>query len=805
MIFSVATDPKVLPRQAEMPRPRARHDYPKPTAHFAMTLPSFRAALVALLAPALLAACAQQPGQSQPEVASPRKTAVALTPRAAASAPISADVDSRRASPEAVASEVRLKSSSGTEVFQQLGQRGLIRVPPTGGIAGAPDEKAAPPISLNFENGDVREIVKNVLGDLLNENFMVDPRVTGTVTLRTPQGIARRDLVATLEILLRTVGASLVRDGQLWRVVPSVDAVAGITTPRLGLLNGQGASVTVRPVRFIGAKEMQRLIAPFARGGEAAVRVDELRNLLFLTGSETEVRHLLEIAEMFDVDILAGMSILLYPLQSAEAKTVLAEWERVFPANLNPFTGLLRITAIDRMNALLLISPRPEIIVQARQMLERLDSGQDAGGGTRLFVHVLRYTQAEKLQPLLQQVMSGTRAPGTGTSATVAPGQRPNTLVTPVAGQSLSLPGNVATPPVIAAPFNNTSAAGAQGSGLARSAVIVADKDRNALLIVATPAEYATIEAALRKLDTPPKQVAIEVQIAEVSLSGALQFGLQSYFQGKVEGSQNRLTSADGLGQIVGGAFTYTWRRSDALKAILNLADNRDKIRTLAQPTLITIENQKATFNAGKQISVRTQSSSNVGTGTNTSTDSYQYITTGISINVTPRVSGENVFLEISQENSDAGVAAEGNPNPPITRRAATTNVMVVSGDTMLMGGLFQDNSRNSTSGLPFLSAIPGVGGLFGSQTWQSDRTELVLLITPRIMGSAEETRDVVDELRRKLQNIETLIPAASTSALPSSGEVKVRQRLDADALRDVSTSLRIDRDPIKPPENVAP
>lgn len=771
-----------------------------------MTFPHPRANTIALSALFLLVACAQQPSQLPRADATSRSAAVALTPRPAASAPTSVDMDNRRALADAAADASQQKSASGIGVFQQLGQRGLIRVPPTGGIPQASDEKGAAPISLNFENGDVREIVKNVLGDLLNENFMVDPRVTGTVTLRTPKGIARSDLVATLEIMLRTVGASLVRDGQLWRVVPAADAVVGITTPRLALTTGQGASVTVRPVRFIGAKEMQRLIVPFARGGEAAVRVDDLRNLLFLTGTETEIRHMLEIADMFDVDVMAGMSILLYPLQSAEAKTVLAEWERLFPGNLNPFTGLLRITAIDRMNALLLISPRPDIIVQARQLLERLDSGQDAGGGTRLFVHVLRYTQAEKLQPLLQQVMSGTRATGTVAAATVAPGQRPNTLVTPVAGQALTLPGNVSTVPGGATAFSNAVGAGAaQGASLARSAVIVADKDRNALLIVATPAEYATIEAALRKLDTPPKQVAIEVQIAEVSLTGELQFGLQSYFQGKVEGSQNRLTSADGLGQLVGGAFTYTWRRTDALKAILNLADSRNKIRTLAQPTLITIENQKATFNAGKQISVRTQSSSNVATGATTSTDSYQYITTGISINVTPRVSGENVFLEISQENSDAGVAAEGNPNPPITRRAATTNVMVVSGDTMLMGGLFQDNSRNSTSGLPVLSAIPGVGGLFGSQTWQSDRTELVLLITPRIMGSAEETRDVVDELRRKLQNIETLIPAASTAALPASGEAKTRQRLDADALRDVSTSLRIGRDPAKPTEEVAP
>ena len=744
-----------------------------------------------LCAMMILGACTQNPERVVVPDLRP-----ALVPRQAASAP------SQSRASNAV--DIETPRRVVAEPFQQLGRADLFRLPRE--IVVTADAAKQAPISLNFENGDIREIVKNILGDLLGENFIVDPRVSGTVSLRTPKGIARVDLIATLEVLLRGIGASLVRDGQIWKVLPSAESVAGITTPRLGLPQGQGAAVVILPVRNIGAKELQRIILPFARGGEAAVRVDELRNLLFLTGSESELRHYVEIADMFDVDMFAGMSILLYPLQSSEAKTVLAEWDRIFAAGLNPFAGLLRVTAIDRMNALLLVSPRPAIILQARVLLDRLDNGQDAGGGARLYVHVLQFTQAEKLQPILQQAMGGAR-PATGaTAATVAPGQQPNTLVSPFQGQPLTLPGNVAGAPASAiaprpplqTPITGAVGAAAAGTGLARNATIVADKDRNALLIVATPSEYASIESALRKLDTPPKQVAIEVQIAEVSLSGDLQFGLQSYFQGKLEGSQNRLTSANGLGQLVGGAFTYTWKSSDAVRAILNLADKREKIRTLAQPTLITLENQKASFSAGKQISVRTQTTNNLTT-TSTSTDSFQYINTGININVTPRVSGNNVFLEIQQENSDAGVATEGNPNPPITRRSTSTSVMVTSGDTMLMGGLFQDSSRNSSSGLPLLSAIPGVGGLFGSQTWQSDRTELVLLITPRIMSSVEDTRDIVDELRRKLQSIETLLPAVGTVDLPANGDMRKRPLLASDTLTGVAAPLRVTPEAAQP------
>ena len=212
---------------------------------------------------------------------------------------------------------------------------------------------------------------------------------------------------------------------------------------------------------------------------------------------------------------------------------------------------------------------------------------------------------------------------------------------------------------------------------------------------------------------------------------------------------------------------------------------------------MISLDNQKVSFTNGTQISVRTQST--IANGTTQATDSFQYINTGININVTPRVSGNNVFLEIQQENSDAGVATEGNPNPPITRRSTSTSVMVTSGDTMLMGGLFQDSSRNSSSGLPLLSAIPGVGGLFGSQTWQSDRTELVLLITPRIMSSVEDTRDIVDELRRKLQSIETLLPAVGTVDLPANGDMRKRPLLASDTLTGVAAPLRVTPDAAQP------
>ncbi len=755
---------------------------------------SFLIALLAIFVVVLSACATVDPhGSASEKSATTRDTNV--MPRGAASAPMLKSGSLSDSAPKSSASREPELFQLGSNVVLN----GLRPTAPPAVATGAGDT----PVSLNFENGDIREIVKNIIGDLLQENFTIHPAVNGTITVRTPKGIRRSELIPTLETLLKSAGFSLVRDASgFWRVLPAAEGVSGILAPRLGSARGEGLSVQVLPVRHIGAKEMQRLMIPFAKGGEAAVRVDELRNILFLTGTEFELRRLLEIATMFDVDLLAGMSFLLYPLKYAEAKNVLADWERMFPAATSPFTGLVKVSVIERMNAILIASPQSAVVQQAKDFIDRLDRRSDGGGEPQLYVYFLKYSQAQKLQPLLQQALSGNRTTTTG--ATVAPGQTPSTIgvpPSPIPGQQNILPGNTPVNPpanrpvqtsagaqplaaggtaaAIRASVNAITGAGPGGGlAVARNAAIVADPDRNALLIVSTFAEYQAIEAVVKQLDTPPKQVAIEVQIAEVSLTGAFQFGLRSYFEGKIDGDQNRLTSRNGLGALapaVGSAasvFTYTWKKSDTIQAILNLSETKNQTRVLAQPTLIALDNQKASFSSGRQVSVRTQTQS--ATPNTPPTDSFQYIDTGITINVTPRVSGENVFLEIQQQLSDAQQASVPGANPDISKSSTSTSVMVQSGDTMLLGGLFQDKGGNSSAGFPVLSSIPVVGGLFGNQEWNSNRTETVLLITPRIIGNRDESAEIVDELRQKLQGIELLLPKAGTKGLPTRLESKI-------------------------------
>jgi general secretion pathway protein D len=696
----------------------------------------------------------------------PGASASAQTVELAARQPASAPLLARSSGGDLQEPAVALKTADADSLitFMQLGS-GLLVNPPKPVVATG---EVVSPVSLSFENGDLREVVKNIIGDLLGENYILHPSVQGVVSLRTAKPIAKNEVIGLLETLLKASNFALVKDGNYWRILPAADSVRGLAKPLVSLPGAQsGAVVVVYPVRYLGAKELQRVLEPFARDAASSLRVDELRNFLFISGSSPEVARLSEIADMFDVSLLKGMSFALVTLKNADVKSVMADYERIVGgAAANPFAGLLRVVPIERMNAILIISARSEMIIEARQWLERLDFGGDTGNGQKLFVYELRFAQAEKLQPILQSVIGGRSL--SGSTATVAPGQTAVNIAAPanpIPGQSIVQPGN--TPGTTQARPQTQGAAQNAATGNQRNApTITADKDRNSLLVLATQAEYNAIESVIRRLDTPPKQVAIDVQIAEVSLTGDFKFGLSTYFQGKLDSAGNRLTSANGLGQLTSAGFTYTWKKTDLIKALLDLSQDKGQVRTLSQPTLITLENQKATFTSGKQISVRTQTQAAGSTVGSTAVDSFQYINTGITINVTPRVSGDNVFLEIQHEKSDSIPKESGNPD--ITRNTTSTSVMVQSGDTMLLGGLFQDDGSNGSSGLPLLSTIPGIGGLFGSQTWRSNRSELVLLITPRILQGIEDTRGVVDELRRRMEGIENYLPKASVAQRPT-------------------------------------
>ncbi len=665
------------------------------------------------------------------------------------------------------------KKSAADEGIKVIPGSGVFVKPATP----APETGGPKDIVLNFEGADLRQVVRVVLGDMLHENYTIDPRVNGSVTIHTSQAVNKAAVIPILETVLRMNGAAMVRGNGAYQIGPLASALRGASTPQVGALQA-GYSVQVVPLQYIAAREMAKILEPLVPEG-SIVRVDETRNLLMLAGAESEMRHALETVSVFDVDWLAGMSVGLFTLKSVDVKTIMPELELLFgDKTKGPMGGLLRVIPIERMNAVFVVSPRPQYLEQARVWVERLDRNSSKSG-TSLHVYAVQNGNAEKIAALLSQVLGGKSASATA-APSVAPGLAAATLQTGGTGSgtgatssALSGAASLTAPAAPAAQSVVASGSGESlGLGAGSSVKVIADRDNNALIILANAAEYEKIEEAVKKLDIVPRQVLVEVTIAEVTLNGALNYGLEWFFNGNngVTGtlfnsdSNSRALPATPSGTVVPQLpFSAVWSGSTGnIKAVLSALASSTKVNVISSPHIMVTDNQVAKINVGSSVPVQGQSTL---TGTTTSTaitTSVLYVDTGVVLSVRPHInSGGLVTLEISQEVSDVqvGVTTTGLNSPTINKRSAQTTVAVQSGDTMVLGGLIKDDKNSGSSGLPILSDIPILGALFGAKTENSTRRELIITITPKVVNDNQQAREVTAEFRRKLSGMRLLNP----------------------------------------------
>lgn len=643
----------------------------------------------------------------------------------------------------------------------------------------APSTPAGPEeASLNFEALDVREVAKVILGDYLKVSYTVHPQVQGTVTFRTIRPIPLRDLLPTLEMLLRQNNAAVVREDGIYKILP-INQVRGSVSPQLGgsaLPIPQGFSVLVVPLKYVGAREMSRLLEPFA--AENTVRFDEVRNLIILAGNEREMHHLIDTIELFDVDWLAGYSVGLFPVKSADVKSLVADLDRVFgPSAQSPLAGIVRVIPIERLNSLLIVTTQPKYLEMARSWMERLDQAGGTSGGTRFFVYSVKNGKAENLAQLISDLFSSRRT--SANAPALAPGSRPAEIRS---SPYMQIAPNAQTtaPAAPAAPAAATFQLPTGAGTTANEVRVIADKDTNSLLILATPADYDVILGALQKLDVMRRQVLVEVLLAEVTLSDNLQFGIDWFIRAR--NNTSGVLGPAGLppnGSVLSDTNTVPAGFSNGLqlvnltggevRAVLNALGTDGKTQILASPQIMVLDNEKAEIKVGDRISVQTQEQTGLATGTGV-LNSYQYLETGILLDVTPRInSGGMVTLDISQEVSQPLASSSGtnNPNPDVSTRNAKTSVVVASGESIVLGGLISDTKTRSTSGLPLLSKIPIIGAAFGSQQFSRVRTELVLVITPRIISDTMQAREATEELSRKLPALEGMMPKKVKESKP--------------------------------------
>ncbi len=685
-----------------------------------------------------------------------------------------ARTEARTAAVPPPAEDVALEDERRPADFFEPGTGVFVRAPaPMTTIHGAGN------ITLNFENTNLREVVKVILGDLLEANYTIDPAVQGAATLQTSEPLSRDDLIPTLELLLRMNGAALVSQDGLYNVVPRESAMRATRAPQLGnsaQALPRGFSVRIVPLSYIAAEEMQKILEPFVATGNV-VRVDSARNLLVLAGGGPELAGLLETVRIFDVDWLKGMSVALFTPDFVDAQTLSSELQAVFgDTGESPLSGIIQFVTLERLNGLLVLTPRPEYLEKVAEWVERLDR-ESGGAGRRLYVYRVQNGRSADLASVLGEVFQREDGEAVVRPPELLPGLEALEIAAPaptVEGQAApSASEGATTTPAAYTP--RISPVDGEGVALGPSGTIrvIADEVNNALVILATAQQYKQVEAALRRLDVSPQQVLIEATIAEITLQGDLRYGMEWFFTNQLgsksgQGLLDLSATGTGIGAIIPG-FSYSIVDSaGAVRAVLNALAEDSRLNVISSPSLMVLNNQTANIDVGEEVPIVTQQQQSTVGAASPIVNNIEYRNTGVLLSVTPRVnSGGMVVMDVEQEVSQ--VASDSTDTttltPTISKRSITTSVAVQSGQTVVLGGLIREQKVESRSGIPGLYNLPIIGPLFGATVDEQVRTELVVLITPRAVRNSADAAQVTDEFRNKMESLRPLRRPDDTDA----------------------------------------
>jgi general secretion pathway protein D len=604
----------------------------------------------------------------------------------------------------------------------------------------------------------------------LKLNYIVDPAVRGAVTISTTGELKTEDLLPILETVLKMNNATAIKTGNFYRIVPLAAAPKnplGVSTK----INGAGLPeddrmlMQIIPLKFVFAADMAKMLSPFLSEG-GTVAVHEAGNTLILVDDSLNVKRLMEILQQFDSSSFAEERVRLIPVRNNVASALVPELEAIFSTYaLSNKDTPLRFVPLDRINGILVAAADPAAFGAVEQWLAKLDQPASPNG-IQTFVYKVQNSEADRLVKLLNalrgRVEAGLGETGLGTPSGVAGRERG--LATGRADTGLA---SMQEQGYQQRSGETTAGMGTYSPGAAAAPEtplrIITDPISNSIIVQGTAQEYADIAKTIEKLDVLPRQVLIEARVYEVDLTGGLSFGVTYALQQRTAGaavsptlgdfgvtSANTLTSS--------GAIWYNQTRE--LMAFLTASENRSRVKTLSAPTVLTTDSTDARIQVGASVPVLTsqgltQGGQFAGNSLFTSTVSNQ--DTGIILSVVPRITSTGlVSLTITQDISNEVPPAPGSgiQSPSFTKRSVSTKAMAQDGQTIALGGLISYNYNKTINRIPLLGDIPWLGVLFGSTSYTTTETELIVLLTPHIIATLPAANAATREFRDKLQDL---------------------------------------------------
>lgn len=634
-------------------------------------------------------------------------------------------------------------------------------MPDVGGLTpvDSDDASTAGEYTLNFENTDIKDVVRAVFNDALKVNYTINGDVSGPVTISSARPVSREALLKTLESSLASFGFSLVKTGSGYRVTASDTVTGGAVDNGRKVRAGYGVSIV--PLKYLPASSVMELLNGFVAPSEG-LRINTAGNSLIVRGTGPQRAEVIEAIMSFDADFMQNQRVSMFRLTQARPQDVVPELERIF--NVKGDSSLIQFRAVGRIRGIMAISKNPALIRRAETWVQRLDQ-QDSATGQNVVIYKAKYRKAEELA----KVVSGLFGVGANTSTSAKPAPVPQLDTqsnNDSAAQDDAADKTKAAPDRIASAFDDPQPTEDAIPGVvdltseARSQPtlrISADISNNSVVIYGEGEQTEQVIATLKKLDSVPVQVAINVTIAEVRLTDDLKYGVQYFLKSKQLGlgrDNGSLSLIDRAGNtikkqtpglnFVGGADA----NPDVIISALNVLTD---VEILSSPSLVVVENQTATLQVGDEVPITTQQSQSVENSLAPVVNQVQFRETGIILNVTPRISQTDaVTMDIVQEISS--VASGANTlTPTISKRSIRTQISVNDQQTVVLGGLISANSQKSKSGVPVLMKLPLVGDMFASTANTKGRNELIVLIRPVIIRDAQDAADVAQSLRSQM------------------------------------------------------
>jgi general secretion pathway protein D len=615
--------------------------------------------------------------------------------------------------------------------------------------------------TINVDRADVAEASKLILGDTLGFNYVVDPRVQGTITLATSRSLSSGEVLDAFEAALRLNGATLIRTDGFAKVVALQEVIDG-ETGAADLDSGNttpGYGVSAVPLRYISANNMMELMDSFiARGG--SVRASKVGNLILVRGSAAERRTLVDVVLSFDVDWMENQSASISILSHSSPEEMVSKLEAVF-AEDSSSSGRngIKVVPLERLNGVVVIANSVEKVRRALTWVRRLDKSSVTE--TNYFVYAVQNGNAVELAKILSATFLE-KSDGAGTSGDVAPDQPTVQVETQQqdsgnqddAANQGNQDGKSDREDATSTDASPETTASVNPPSLSSGIRITPNAANNTIVIRASQREYRKILATLRKIDAPSVQVLINTTIMEVSLNDNLRYGVQAYLRGDdVSGgvfTGTGLTlrpSFPGMNFFIGSAADP--------RVVIDALNAVTKVRIVSSPSVLVLENETATIKVGDQVPVKTQT---LDKGADGVTNSFEYRDTGVTLKVKPRVTATGVVtIELGQELSSvtagSGSSTTERENPTFSQRSINSKVSVPSSQTVLLGGLISGQESRQKDGVPGVNRIPIIGDLIGKTDNSAKRNELIVFITPTIIEDGEDASRVSEELRQKMKS----------------------------------------------------